>query len=96
VWNSVPQDLLVHCNQYQPLQLRLCHQQPVEGVAMQLRKRTSPLRLLDSNCQGQEVVLLNGFSNRAAENQFPRSLLDRNLPNRYRADKDLITLFSYG
>src|ERR1017187_9337256 len=86
----IAQNLLVHSDENQPFQLRLRHQKPVEWVAMRLRKRPCTLRLLDGDGQGQEVVLLNGFSNRFSEDQLPRSPLDGNLPNRSRTDKDLV------
>jgi hypothetical protein len=44
--NGVSQDLIVNRDQNKPFKLGLRHQQAVEWIAMQLRKRSRPLRLL--------------------------------------------------
>src|ERR1035438_1219971 len=86
--NLVAQDSLVHGHKDKTLQLCLRHQQPVERVAMQLRKRPGQLRLLDRNRQRQEIVSRDRLFNGLRKVELARSSLDGNLPNRRRADKD--------
>jgi len=90
VGHRVPEDLLVHGHQDQTLQLGLGDEQPVEWIAVQLWKRSGPLRLLDCDGQGLESVLENGLSQCLVEDQLSQAPLDGDLPYRHGADKDLI------
>jgi len=57
---------------------------------MQLRKRSRPLRMFNRDWQGRETMILDGLPQSMAKDQLPQATLDRNLPNCYCADEDLI------
>jgi len=90
VRNLIAQNLLIHSDKNQPLKVRLRHQQPVKGIAMQWRKPSGPLGVFNGDGKGPESMNLYGSSNRSPKSQLSRSAFDGDLPNRHGTDEDLI------
>jgi hypothetical protein len=88
--NRVPQDLIVYRYQNQPFKLCLRHKQPVERIAVQLWKRSRPLRLLHGNRQRGETMSRDSLSQPSDKIQLSQSPFYCNFPDRYRADKDFV------
>ena len=88
--NRVPQDLIVYRYQNQPFKLSLRHKQPVERIAVQLWKRSRPLRLLHGNRQRGETMSRDRLSQPSDKIQLSQSPFYCNFPDRYRADKNFV------